>query len=54
MRRRLATSRITLQRHALPRTAERTELNYRTCVTTPGQDAETTVPVAATDELRSF
>jgi hypothetical protein len=42
MRRRLATSRITLQSHALPRTAERTELNYRTCITTPAQDAATT------------
>lgn len=41
MRRRVATSRITLQANALPETAEFTELNYRTCVTTPGQDAAT-------------
>ena len=41
MRRRVATSRITLQSQSLPETAEFTELNYRTRVTTPGQDAAT-------------
>jgi TraM recognition site of TraD and TraG len=43
MRRRTATTRITLQAHALPETAENTELNYRTCVTTSRQDTATTV-----------
>jgi hypothetical protein len=42
MRRWVATTRITLQADKLPSTAERTELNYRTCVTTPLQDAKTT------------
>lgn len=43
MRRRAATSRITLQAAALPKSAENTELNYRTCITTPAQDTATTV-----------
>jgi hypothetical protein len=43
MRRRLATARTTIQPQALPPTAANTQLNYRTRVTTTGQDAATTV-----------
>jgi hypothetical protein len=47
MRRRVATSRITLRAEALPKSAEFTELNYRTCVTTPEQDRDTTIRLAS-------
>src|SRR4051794_38715051 len=43
MRRRLATTRVTLQEKFLPPSAERTELNYRTRVTTDRQDTATTI-----------
>lgn len=48
MRRRAATSRLTLQEQLLPKSAERTELNYRTCVTTAKQDAATTIRLIST------
>lgn len=47
MRRRLANTRVTLQQGKLPASAERTELNYRTQVTTPRQDAATTLRLAS-------
>jgi hypothetical protein len=43
MRRRLATTRIVIQAEALPPSAENTQLNYRTRVTTKGQDAARTI-----------
>lgn len=48
MRRRAATNRLTLQEQYLPKSAERTELNYRTCVTTHGQDSATTIRLIST------
>jgi hypothetical protein len=47
MRRRLANTRVTLQSGDLPGSPESTELNYRTNVTTPRQDAATTVRLAS-------
>lgn len=47
MRRRLATTRDTLQEHLLPATAENTELNYRTRITTDWQDTATLIRLAS-------
>ncbi len=52
MRRRVATSRVTFQKAALQKaklhkSAEQTELNYRTCVTTSAQDNATTFRLAS-------
>ena len=47
MRRRLVNTRVTLQAGKLPESAERTELNYRTQVTTWKQDSATTVRLAS-------
>lgn len=48
MRRRAATTRLTLQEQYLPKSAEHTELNYRTCVTSARQDAATTIRLIST------
>src|SRR5512135_1898965 len=42
MRRRAATTRVTLREEQLPKSAENTELNYRTRITTDRQDTATT------------
>lgn len=47
MRRRLRTSRVTVRPEYLPDSRETTELNYHTCMSTPHQDAITTLRLAA-------